>query len=43
MVYLKSVENVIDRPVVFILSPPPLLFLKTKRNDLACPVVGTIF
>ena len=30
MVYLKSVENVItlgiDRPVVFILSPPPLYF-----------------
>ena len=27
MVYLKSVENVItlgDRPVVFILSPPPV-------------------
>ena len=32
MVYLKSVENVItlgkfDRPVVFILSPPPLHFV----------------
>ena len=34
MVYLKSVENVItlgklkiDRPVVFILSPPPLYFV----------------
>ena len=49
MVYLKSVENVITlgtfyRPVVFILSPPPLyFFLKTKRNDLARPVMGTIF
>ena len=40
MVYLKSVENVIDRPVVFILSPPPLY---SKRNDLARPVMETIF
>ena len=47
MVYLKSVENVItlgknDRPVVFILSPPPLHFV-FKMNDLARPVMGTIF
>ena len=32
--------GLMDRPVVFILSPPPL---KTKRNDLARPVMGTIF
>ena len=45
-------ENVItlgkfDRPVVFILSPPPLYFVflnsDYKRNDLARPVMGTIF
>ena len=47
MVYLKSVENVITvgkliRPVVFILSPPPLYYV-FKRNDLARPVMGTIF
>ena len=43
-------ENVITLgklidPVDFILSPPPLylFFLKTKRNDLARPVMGTIF
>ena len=51
--YLQSVENVItlgkfDRPVVFILSPPPPLYYvfensKNKRNDLAHPVMGTIF
>ena len=34
MVYLKSVENVITLGK---------LFLKTKRNDLALPVMGTIF
>ena len=50
MVYLKYVENVIplskliNRPVVFILFPLlSILFLKTKRNDLARPVMGTIF
>ena len=43
-------ENVITLgklidPVDFILSPPPLYFFfwKTKRNDLARPVMGTIF
>ena len=34
-------------PVDFVLSPPPLYFVfensKTKRNDLARPVMGTIF
>ena len=54
MVYLKSVENVIKLGkligLVFLFclpSPPPppssILFLKTKRNDLARPVMGTIF
>ena len=50
MVYLKSVENVITLGKVIGLLflfclPPPLsiLFLKTKRNDLARPVMGTIF
>ena len=51
MVYLKSVENVITLGkligllFLFCLPPPPLsiLFLKTKRNDLARPVMGTIF
>ena len=45
MVYLKSVENVITLGkligLLFLLSPPP--FLKTKRNDFARPVMGTIF
>ena len=42
-------ENVItiDRPVVFVLSPPPLYCVfensNNKRNDLARPVMGTIF
>ena len=50
MVYLKSVENVITLGkligllFLFCLSPPSsILFLKTKRNDLARPVMGTIF
>ena len=37
----------IDGPGVFILSPPPLYFVfensENKRNDLAPPVMGTIF
>ena len=46
MVYLKSVENVI--PLSKLIGPcfnsvSPILFLKTKRNDLACPIMGTIF
>ena len=46
MVYLKSVENVIPLSkligLLFLFCLPLLsiLFLKTKRNDLAC---GTIF
>ena len=49
MVYLKSVENVITLGkligLLFLFCLPLLsiLFLKTKRNDLACPVMGTIF
>ena len=48
MVYLKSVENVITLGkligLLFLLSPPPLYFgFETKRNDLARPVMGTIF
>ena len=49
MVYLKSVENVITLGkfigLLFLFCLPLLsiLFLKTKRNDLACPVIGTIF
>ena len=52
MVYLKSVENVITLGkligLLFLFCPPPplllsILFLKTKRNDLARPVMGTIF
>ena len=47
MVYLKSVENVITLGKLIgllflfclLLS---ILFLKTKRNDLARPVMGTI-
>ena len=49
MVYLKYVENVIPLSkligLLFLFSLPLLsiLFLKTKRNDLARPVMGTIF
>ena len=49
MVYLKSVENVITLGkligLLFLFCPPLLsiLLLKTKRNDLARPVMGTIF
>ena len=49
MVYLKSVENVITLGkligLLFLLCLPLLsiLFLKTKMNDLARPVMGTIF
>ena len=49
MVYLKSVENVITLGkligLLFLICLPLLsiLFLKTKRNDLARPVMGTIF
>ena len=49
MVYLKSVENVITLGKVigllflFCLPLLSILFLKTKRNDLARPVMGTIF
>ena len=49
MVYLKSVENVIPLGkligLLFLFCLPLLsiLFLKTKRNDLARPVMGTIF
>ena len=49
MVYLKYVENVIPLCklifLLFLFSLPLLsiLFLKTKRNDLARPVMGTIF
>ena len=48
-VYLKSVENVITLGkligMLFLFCLPLLsiLFLKTKRNDLAGPVMGTIF
>ena len=49
MVYLKSVENVITLGkligllLLFCLPLLSILFLKTKRNDLARPVMGTIF
>ena len=50
MVYLKSVENVITLGkligllfLFYLPLPLSILFLKTKRNDLACPVMGTIF
>ena len=49
MVYLKSVENVITLGkligLLFLFCLPLLsiLFLKTKRNDLARPAMGTIF
>ena len=48
MVYFKSVENVITLGkligLLFLFCLPLLsiLFLKTKRNDLAHPVMGTI-
>ena len=49
MVYLKYVENVIPLSkligllILFCLPLHSILFLKTKRNDLARPVMGTIF
>ena len=49
MVYLKSVENVItlDKLIgllfLFCLPLLSILFFKTKRNDLARPVMGIIF
>ena len=49
MVYLKSVDNVITLGkligLLFLFCLPLLsiLFLKTKSNDLARPVMGTIF
>ena len=49
MVYLKSVENVITLGkligLLFLFCLPLLsiLFLKTRMNDLARPVMGTIF
>ena len=49
MVYLKSVVNVttlgkfIGLLFLFCLPLLSILFLKTKRNDLARPVMGTIF
>ena len=49
MVYLKSAENVITLGkligLLFLFCLPLLsiLLLKTKRNDLACPVMRTIF
>ena len=49
MVYLKSVENVItlDKLIgllfLFCLPLLSILFFKTKRNDFARPVMGTIF
>ena len=49
MVYLKSLENVITlgklKGLLFLFCLPLLsiLFLKTKRNDLAHPVMGTSF
>ena len=49
MVYLKYVENVIPLSkligllFLFCLSLLSILFLKTKGNDLARPVMGTIF
>ena len=49
MVYLKYVENVIllskliGLLFLFCLPLLSILFLKTKRNDLARPVMGTIF
>ena len=48
MVYLKYVENVtplsksIGLLFLFCLPLLSILFLRTKRNDLARPVMGTI-
>ena len=49
VVYFKSVENditlgkLIGLLFLFCLPLLSILFLKTKRNDLARPVMGTIF
>ena len=49
MVYLKSVEiditlgKLIGLLFLFCLPLLSILFLKIKRNYLACPVMGTIF
>ena len=47
MVYLKYVENIIPLSIgllfLFCLPILSILFLKTKRNDLARPVMGPIF
>ena len=49
VVYLKSMENVITLgkliglSFLFCLPLLSILFLKTKRNDLARPVMGTFF
>ena len=46
MVYLKSVENVITLGKLIgllFLFCLPFLSIKTKRNNLARPVMGTIF
>ena len=49
MLYLKTVENVTTlgkfMGLLFLFCHPLLsiLFLKTKRKDLARPVMGTIF
>ena len=49
MVYLKSAENIITLGkligllILFCLPLLSILFLKTKRNDLARPIMGTIF
>ena len=49
MVFLKSVENVITLGkligllCLFCLPLLSIMFLKTKRNDLVRPVMGTIF
>ena len=49
MVYLKYVENVITLGkligllFLFYLPLLSILFFKTKRSDLARPVMGTIF
>ena len=47
MVYLKSVENVITLGkligLLFLFCLPLLSILFSKRNDLARPVMGTIF
>ena len=44
MVYLKYVENVIPlSKIIGLLFLFCILFFKTKKNDLARPVMGTIF